>query len=193
MRIIAGVLGGRRINAPRGRETRPTSDRVREAIFSFLGSVTGSKVLDLYAGSGALGIEALSRGAAHAVFVERAGATLKVLRGNLRDLELDSSTVVVPKTVARYLGTSKPLREGPFDLVFADPPYAALSDAARELEALVLVPAAISPDARIIMEHAARDEAPTVGGIVPLRTRRYGDTAVTSYLVAPGSEPVPSC
>ena len=88
MRVVAGTLGGRRLRAPRGTDTRPTSDRVREAVFSMLGPLDGMRVLDLFAGSGALGIEALSRGATHAVFVERTRPALDVLRANLEALGL---------------------------------------------------------------------------------------------------------
>src|SRR6185369_7871918 len=103
MRIIAGRLGGRRLAAPRGSATRPTTDRVREALFSALGDVTGALVCDLYAGTGALGIEALSRGARRAVFIESARPALAALRRNLADLDLDDAARVFPLPVERAL------------------------------------------------------------------------------------------
>src|SRR5262249_58893941 len=101
MRVIAGALGGRRLVAPRGAATRPTSDRVREALFSALGDVGGARVLDVFAGTGALGIEALSRGAEHATFVESARPALAALRANLAALGIEGLARVVPQPVAR--------------------------------------------------------------------------------------------
>src|SRR5580704_10651585 len=101
MRVIAGTLGGRRLRAPAGRATRPTSDRVREALFSMLGEIDGARVLDLFAGSGALGIEALSRGAAHAVFVERDAGAAAVLRENLRALGVGPEQAELRRADAR--------------------------------------------------------------------------------------------
>ncbi len=174
MRVIAGRLGGRKLTAPRGLDTRPTSDRVREALFSALGDVSGARTLDLYAGTGALGVEALSRGAAHATFVESARPALTALRENLRALDLVATTRVVPLPVAR----AAPTLTGPFDLVFADPPYAALAEVPVAIAALR---AAIAPGARLVVEHASRDTAPEITGLTPRPTRAYGDSAVTIY------------
>lgn len=190
MRVIAGALGGRRLIAPKGRETRPTSDRVREAMFSSLGDVTGVVVLDLYAGSGALGIEALSRGAASAVFVEHARPALAALRQNLKSLALDARAEVLAVPVSRAIPS---LGGRGFGLVLADPPYAQLAEAARELDVLVRLAGAVSSGARLVLEHAARDAPPSIAGIVPNTTRKYGDTAVSRYVVAPPSGPVPDC
>ena len=178
MRVIAGRLGGRTLKAPRGRETRPTSDRVREALFSALGDVAGARVLDLYAGTGALGIEALSRGAARATFVESARPALAALRENLASLGLEGDARVVARSVtACASGGALP---GPFDLVLADPPYAALADVPPAVVALV-GGGALAPGARVVVEHASRDPAPTIAGLVPRPSRTYGDTAVTIY------------
>ena len=117
MRIVAGEYGGRRLHAPRGTRTRPTADRVREALFSMLGDVSGARVLDLYAGSGALGIEALSRGAASAVFVERDARAAATITRNLDALGADAE--VRRQDALRFLASGA----GPFDLVFCDPPY----------------------------------------------------------------------
>ncbi len=190
MRVIAGALGGRRLVAPRGLRTRPTSDRVREAIFSTLGDVTGERVLDLYAGSGALGIEALSRGAERAVFVERSSGALGALRQNLHELGLSRRSEVLATTVARALSL---LKARQFSLILVDPPYAELADAARALTTLAASAGAFVDGARLVLEHAARDAPPALPGLTLERTRRYGDTAVTRYVVAPSSVPVPDC
>lgn len=183
MRVIAGRLGGRRLSAPRGMATRPTSDRVREALFSALGDVSGAEVLDLYAGTGALGIEALSRGAARATFVENARPALAALRENLDTLGLAGSAHVVSKAVKSAAGSLP----GPFDLVFADPPYAAVGEIVAVIAALR---PALAPGARVVVEHASRDAAPDLDGLSPRPTRNYGDTAVTVYELSsptPGS------
>ena len=174
MRVIAGRLGGRRLSAPRGLATRPTSDRVREALFSALGDVGAARVLDLYAGTGALGIEALSRGAAQATFVESARAALAALRENLAALGIEASARVVAQPVGRAVAAL----EGPFDLVFADPPYAAIAEVPAAFAALR---PALTGEARVVVEHASRDAAPSLAGLVPRPSRAYGDTAVTIY------------
>lgn len=174
MRVIAGRLGGRRLRAPRGLATRPTSDRVREALFSALGDLYGTRVLDLYAGTGALGIEALSRGAAHATFVESAHPALAALRDNLAALDLAGVSRVVAQPALRAAAALA----GPFDLVFADPPYAALAEVPAVVAALAR---ALAPGARVAVEHAARDAAPELAGLVGRASRTYGDTAVTLY------------
>ena len=177
MRVIAGRLGGRRLTAPRGAATRPTSDRVREALFSALGDVAGALVCDLYAGTGALGIEALSRGARRAVFVESARPALAALRQNLAALGLgDDVARVLPLSVERALELLPP--EGRFDLAFLDPPYAALLPAAAA--AARLAPA-LAPGGRLVLEHASRDAAPEIQGLARDATRTYGDTAVSLY------------
>src|SRR5882757_9379369 len=127
MRVIAGSLGGRRLIAPPGRATRPTSDRVREALFSILGGVEGDEVLDLFAGTGALGIEALSRGAKQVTFVEQARAALRALRQNLRQLDLEPRAQVIAAPVERVLQSPSWPAET-FDLVLIDPPYSAIRD-----------------------------------------------------------------
>lgn len=179
MRVIAGALGGRRLTAPRGQATRPTSDRVREALFSTLGDLTGAAVLDLYAGTGALGIEALSRGAARAVFVESARPALAALRQNLTTLDLLGVARVMALPVGRAL--TEITRAGPFDLILVDPPYAEAADA------LVIVgrlAGAAAPSARVVLEHASREAPPTVEQLHVVSTRAYGDTALSFYEVA---------
>jgi 16S rRNA (guanine966-N2)-methyltransferase len=174
MRVIAGVLGGRRLVAPKGLDTRPTSDRVREALFSALGHVASARVLDLYAGTGALGIEALSRGAAHATFVESGRPALAALRENLATLALGDRARVVALPAARALASMA--KGEPFDLVFVDPPYAALAEVPPLLAAC-----ALAAGARVVIEHASRDAAPVVTGLTTRWSKAYGDTTVSLY------------
>lgn len=178
MRVTGGVLRGRRLSAPRGDAARPTSDRVREALFSSLGPLEGVRVLDLFAGSGALGIGALSRGAAAVVFVERAARHVRVIQQNLKALALTSQAVVVSLPVARARKVA--LAHGPVDLVFADPPYAQLDALLPALDRL-LAPPLLAPAARLVLEHSVRDAAPTLRYFEPMRCRRYGSTALSYY------------
>jgi 16S rRNA (guanine966-N2)-methyltransferase len=172
VRVVAGRFGGRRLVAPPGDATRPTSDRVREALFSVLGaSVEGARVLDLYAGSGALGIEALSRGAADAVFVDRAQPAIEAIRKNLAALEIEAE--VWRMQAQKALRTASARAEA-YDLVFLDPPYRRAAELGRELsEAL---PAVLAPGARVVSESDRRD---VLALELPLTDeRRYGDTVI---------------
>ena len=178
MRVIAGRFGGRRLQAPKGTSTtRPTSDRVREAIFSMLGDLQGTRVLDLFAGTGALGIEALSRGAKRAVFVERDGAALVALRANLRALELGEDQAEVRRGEA--LAALRSARAGAetYDLVLIDPPYRRAGEMGGELSP-ALAPL-LSEQARVVVEsdHRAPLELPWEIE----RQRRYGDTKITIH------------
>jgi 16S rRNA (guanine966-N2)-methyltransferase len=180
MRVIAGSLRGRRLTAPKGRRqgTRPTSDRVREALFSMLGEVGGASVLDLFAGTGALGIEALSRGAERAVLVERDRAALQALRANLGALALRPPRASVHAGDALELLRDARKRGETYDLVFVDPPYAR----AGELQGALaqLLPAVLAERAaRVVVESDRR--APLRLALEPLRERRYGDTLITIY------------
>jgi 16S rRNA (guanine966-N2)-methyltransferase len=184
VRVIAGRLGGRTLVAPAGAATRPTSDRVREALFSVLASVEGNHVLDLYAGTGALGIEALSRGAAHATFVENARTALQSLRRNIHTLELREVTTVLPIAVERTLRT--PPWQDAFDLIFLDPPYVVIRGG-RFTEVLAKaidrgLTNALRPGGRVVLEHTSEEDAPAVSGITLEETRVYGDTALSFYL-----------
>ncbi len=182
MRVIAGHLGGRRLVAPRGLATRPTTDRVREALFSALGSVDDARVLDLYAGTGALGIEALSRGAASAVFVESARPAIAALRANLASLGLEAKARVLALPVARAAATLAADATPRFDLVFADPPYDDVDDAIGALETLA---PSFAPGARVVLEHASRRPPRPTVRFEALRTRTYGDTALAFLAVTP--------
>jgi 16S rRNA (guanine966-N2)-methyltransferase len=175
--VIAGTLGGRRLLAPRGSETRPTADRVREALFSMLGELHGARVLDLFAGTGALGIEALSRGAAGAVFVEREQAALSALRANLAALGLDPPLAEVrPGDALRALESACRAGER-YDLVFLDPPYARSQEWGPRLREQL--PQALAPEGRVVVESDRR--APLSLGLPVQRQRRYGDTSITIH------------
>src|SRR4051812_38808921 len=169
MRIVAGRWGGRTLAAPPGRGTRPTSDRVREALFSILGDMAGERVLDLFAGSGALGLEALSRGAEHATFVERAPAALKVLRANVEALEADARVVATDARTFLRTATTQPEQ---YSLAFLDPPYRDSAALGRELS---LQPV-LSAGARVVVESDRR--APLGLDLELLDERRYGDTLI---------------
>ena len=184
MRIVGGDLGGRVLRAPVGAATRPTSEKVREAIFGILNRLGGpmgdARVLDLFAGSGALGIEALSRGAVHATFVDFGKAPLGVIRGNLRELGLEArATVLGSDAVAAAARLVSP----GFDFVFIDPPYA--SDLGKRAS-LALPLESLAPEATIIIEHDRRHAPPeTLGSLVRIDERRYGDTLVSFYQRGP--------
>ncbi|MGA9876507.1 MAG: 16S rRNA (guanine(966)-N(2))-methyltransferase RsmD [Solirubrobacteraceae bacterium] len=176
MRVIAGRLGGRRLTAPPGRgTTRPTSDRVREALFSMLGELDGAVVLDLFAGTGALGIEALSRGAERVVFVERDRAALRALRENLARLGLAEPEARMRAGDALAALRAARKRGETYDLVFVDPPYAHTRDLGDELSALL--PGLLAPGARVVVESDRR--APAELPLRVVQQRRYGDTTIT--------------
>jgi 16S rRNA (guanine966-N2)-methyltransferase len=177
MRVIAGRLGGRRLKAPAGRVTRPTSDRVREALFAMLADVGDLRVLDLFAGTGALGIEALSRGAGSAVFVERDAAVVKVLRANLQALGLTRELAEVRRGDALVALQSARARQETYDLIFIDPPY----DDARVWgpELSVLLPPLLRPEARVVVESDRRQ--PLDLELAQARQKRYGDTSITIH------------
>lgn len=185
MRVIAGFLGGRRLKAPRGRDTRPTSDRVRESLFMALEPLAGLRVVDLFAGSGALGIEALSRGALHAEFVERDPAARRVLEENLEALGLREPSRVwgleLPRGLER-LGAELARA----DLVLADPPYG--GGPAREVLEWLGRRGVLKAGARVVFEHHAKDELPESSGrLARVRARRYGETTLSTYQVAEDS------
>jgi 16S rRNA (guanine966-N2)-methyltransferase len=173
MRIVAGRLGGRRFQAPPGTDTRPTSDRVREALFSALGPLDGEAVLDLFAGSGGLSLEALSRGAAHAVLVERDARAAAVIRRNLDDLGLgDDEARVRRRDALKALRDAREAAET-YHLVFLDPPYRHAAGLGPEL-AQALLPI-LAPGARVIGESDRRTPL-DLPGLTTTFERRYGDT-----------------
>lgn len=180
MRIAGGDWRGRALDAPPGRDTRPTSGRTREAVFNILEhapwapDVEGLNVIDLFAGSGALGLEALSRGAGFCLFVESAGPALRALRANIQALGAGARTAVLARDAAR-LG-SRPADRAPFDLAFLDPPYArGLGETAL---AALRDGGWLSPGALVVFERGADEPAPEVEGFEVLDDRRYGAARV---------------
>jgi 16S rRNA (guanine966-N2)-methyltransferase len=171
VRIIAGEHRGARIFAPRGDATRPTSDRVREAAFNLIGPVDGASVLDLFAGSGAMGLEALSRGAASAVFVESDRDACRTIQRNVEKLRVTGATVV-QRDALQALATDRRT----FDLILCDPPYG-YSDLDRLSGYLVR---ALVPDGLLVYETGARDE-PTVEGLRTRTSRTYGSARLTLF------------
>lgn len=189
-RVVAGSLGGRRLRVPPGSATRPTSDRVREALFSTLGGrVIGASVLDLYAGSGALGIEALSRGAVTATFVEHDRRTAAVLRDNLASLGLQA--VVRTRGAAGFVREASSAVDGcPYDLVVCDPPYVLPSQTVVEQLATLARRGCLAADATMVVERPRHGAALAVAD-KPLEVtdvRLYGDT-VLYYLATRDDEP----
>ncbi len=190
MRVIAGQWRARRLlGPPRGAETRPTSDRVREAVFNLLGPrVEGARVLDLFAGTGALGIEALSRGARHATFVESDRGLCQTIETNLENLEAPHELFTLLK---RDVRRSSKLFTGQYDLVFIDPPYGHLLE--REVLATLCTSDVLANGAIVVVEHAAREEVtlpPAAAKVLTgADTRNYGDTSVTIYTAAVPPKP----
>src|SRR4051812_18680980 len=178
-RVIAGSAGGRRLVVPRGRATRPTSDRAREGLFSSLealrGPLDGAHLLDLYAGTGAIGIEALSRGAARVCFVEHDDIAAGVIRANLASLQLKGG-MVRQERVERFVAAAS---DAPaYDIAFADPPYA--EDATRLASTIAEVAGRLLlPGATVVVERAAKDpDWCWPESLSPLQSRRYGDTTL---------------
>ncbi len=178
MRIIAGRLRGRRLAAPRGTLTRPTTDRVREALFSSLTSLTGpdlggGPVLDGFAGSGALGLEALSRGAAPVVFVERDRSALRVLRGNVAALGVADEVTLVPGDVLSLAGR---LQHGPFSLILLDPPYTLDPAVVADLLGRFARAGVVADRAYVTWEHASGVQAVWPEGYQSVASRTHGAT-----------------
>ena len=203
-RVIAGEAGGRRLAVPDGRDTRPTSDRAREGLFStivsMLGSLAGARVLDLYAGSGAVGLEALSRGADHVLLVEQGARATRVIRENIEAIGLPGAVLAADR-VERVLargpapagGQDSPAPAGDqdrpeggrYDVVFADPPYALADTAVSQVLSLLADQGWLAPGALVIVERATRSGPVSwPDGFVPDRTRRYGE-ATFWYGVGP--------
>jgi 16S rRNA (guanine966-N2)-methyltransferase len=182
MRITGGRWRSRALKAPKGMATRPTSDRVREALFSMLvsdgllGEDEAPRVLDLYAGSGALAFEALSRGASAAVLVESARDAVSAIRENTVALGAETEVRLFDTKVDRAL----PKIDGPFGVVFLDPPYA---DVVTPAFAATLAAAAVllAPGGALVLEHASSDGPPPIPGLLLDRSRRHGDTTVSLY------------
>lgn len=175
-RVIAGAAGGRRLAVPAGRDTRPTSDRAREALFAtvqaLLGSLTGLRVADLYAGSGAVGLEALSRGAAHALLVEAHPRAARVIRSNIDALGLSGAELVADRVERVLRGPP----DEPYDLVFADPPYAMAYNEVTGMLGALREGGWLASGALVVVERASRGGAfEWPPGYVADRDRRYGE------------------
>jgi len=184
VRVTGGVLAGRRFAVPRHPEVRPTADRVRESMFMRLGDLEGCRVLDLFAGSGALGIEALSRGAESVVFVDQANACVTCVRENLAGLGLEERGTVMrgaARGALRRLGS----RGEAFDLVFLDPPYA--SDEAKEALAALRTARLVTTSSVVVLEAHRRHDPGPAEGFRRSDERHYGDTVIARYsLEEPG-------
>lgn len=178
-RIVAGRLGSRRLVTPAGRGTRPTSDRVREALFNSVGTMmelADARVADLYAGSGAVGFEALSRGAGHVLFVESDPRAVAALRRNVAALDVAGAARLSTGTVERALAVPP---AAPYDLVFADPPYAVGEAVLAAVLAALTGNGWLADDALVVVERSTRSAAPfPVEGVDALRARRYGETTL---------------
>lgn len=187
MRIIGGEARSRMIDAPRGMDTRPTQDKVRESLFNILqGQIEGRSVLDLFAGSGALGLEALSRGAADAVFVDKSRQAAKVIRENIERLGYGSKTQVVCSDWSLAMGTQSYYERNVFDLVFMDPPYRMTNTG--EMCGRMLERGILAGDALIVIEHALATPPMPGGRFRITDTRRYGDTGITFLRLAEREE-----
>lgn len=184
MRVIAGAYRSRILTAPPGTATRPTSDRLRETLFNILGPrISGSRFADLYAGTGAVGIEALSRGAAHTFFSEKAPAALKSLKTNLANLGIASSYTLEDRGTTQLL--ARLLKLEPLDLIFLDPPYDD-DEAYTQTLGFLGSPAhasLLAPDALVLAEHATKgfQPLPTYGQLTRTRVYKQGDTTVSFY------------
>ncbi|MFI6448143.1 16S rRNA (guanine(966)-N(2))-methyltransferase RsmD [Kitasatospora sp. NPDC050543] len=176
-RVIAGVAGGRRLAVPPGRGTRPTSDKAREAMFSTLeslrGTLHGARMLDLFGGSGAVGLEALSRGAEHVLLVEADGQAVRVIRENVRIVDLPGAEVRADRAERVIAGRAP---EAPYDLVFLDPPYVVTDDEVREMLITMSAGGWLAADALVTVERSTRGgEFGWPEGFDVLRSRRYGE------------------
>lgn len=184
MRVIAGLHRGRRLLGPRGQAIRPTSDRVKEALFSILGErIVGARVLDLYAGTGSIGIEALSRGATHVTFVEADRDALRLVQWNLQQCGLEQSANICASQVSHFFrrGTQW---SGPYDIVFCDPPYQLTPELVRL--ATEWHAGWLADDAIVILEHGRKADIPSVlGPLSQVKRYDYGDTALTRFHLTP--------
>jgi 16S rRNA (guanine966-N2)-methyltransferase len=176
VRIVAGSCRGAKIFAPKGLDTRPTSDRVREAAFNLVGPVDGASVLDLYAGSGAMGLEALSRGAASAVFVESDRDACRTIERNLEKLSLRGAEVAC-RDVLRFLAAERRR----FDLILVDPPYDVVESVAVRLA--TYLPAVLAESGVVVLESSSRLE-PELPPLALRTSRRYGSARVSLFEAA---------
>ena len=176
MRIISGEKKGARLFSLKKRNIRPTSDKVRGAIFNILASVEDEKVLDLFAGSGALGIEALSRGAEQVVFVDDSSSSLNLIRKNLEKLGFKSKSKLIKKDVIRFLKSESAER---YDLILADPPYG--KGLCQKILEVLSEKELLNPDGILVVEHHKKEMMGKAGDFTLLREKKYGDTVVSFF------------
>jgi 16S rRNA (guanine966-N2)-methyltransferase len=174
IRIISGKYGGRILDAPSGRRMHPMGERIRNAMFNSIGSeIKDAVVLDVFAGTGSVGLEALSRGAKHVTFVERDRLLQKILAGNIERLDAERQTELIRTSVFNWLSTSSP---GTFDIIFADPPY---TD--PQLSTVSKLFGLLKPNALMVLSHPGKGEVPTKNGVVVVDNRSYGNADLTFY------------
>ena len=174
VRIIAGRFGGRFLQAPSGKVTHPMGERVRSALFNSIGgNIENAKVLDVFAGSGAVGLEALSRGASDVTFVERDRTALKILNENIKELDVEDDTIVIKTTVSNWLETTN---TDEFDFIFADPPYYN-----PQFSTVKRLFGLLKPGGCMILSHTGSSEVPTKNGIVVVDNRSYGNAHLTVF------------
>jgi len=174
IRVISGEYGGRKIEAPDNDRTHPMGERIRNALFNTIGAdIKGAAILDAFAGTGAIGLEALSRGAKEATFIEKDRVAQNILTKNITSLGLEERSVVVRTTVYNWLSTARPSQ---FDFIFADPPYhdPQLSTATQLFDLLL-------PNGLMVLSHPGKGEAPTRFGFVVVDNRSYGNAVLTFY------------
>jgi 16S rRNA (guanine966-N2)-methyltransferase len=174
IRIIGGLYGGRKIEAPNNRRTHPMSERIRNALFNSLaGEIAGADVLDVFAGTGAVGLEALSRGAQFVTFVDRDRTAQRYLTRNVATLGVQEQSKIIRTTVSSWLGTKNPHL---FDIIFADPPYYDVQFSTVEHVFDLLKPGGL-----MVLSHPGRGEVPTKAGVVVVDNRSYGNAYLTFY------------
>lgn len=174
IRIISGEFGGRKLEAPHTSRTHPMSERVRNALFNSIGDlVHGAAVLDVFAGTGALGLEALSRGAHHATFIERDRTAQKTLAHNITMLDVEQKAALIRTSVRNWLATTTAAK---FDIIFVDPPY---HD--PQFSTVFHLFGLLKPRGIMILSHSGRGEVPARNGIVVVDSRSYGDASLTYY------------
>ncbi len=174
IRVIAGEFGGRKLEAPDGPRTHPMGERIRNALFNKISDdIDGADVLDVFAGSGSVGIEALSRGAQSAVFIERDRIAQKAITKNIETLGLEDRAKLIRSSVSSWLETSEPRK---YDLIFADPPYHDV-----QFSTVSQLLGLLKPGALMVLSHPGRSESPTEPGVVVVDNRSYGNATLTFY------------
>ena len=174
IRLISGEFGGRTLDAPSGRRMHPMGERIRNALFNSIGDdIKGASVLDAFAGTGSIGLEAISRGASHATFIERDKLVQKILAGNIERLAVEDRTSLIRTSVSNWLSTSSP---EVFDIIFADPPY---HD--TQFSTVIRLMDLLKPGALMVLSHPGKGEVPTKNGVVVVDNRSYGNADLTFY------------